>query len=173
MTKLLSYIRGATFIIVLSLCFVTKLGKAQESAIVAGRVIAQTTKTPIAFADVWLKPGRLNTITNSAGEFEIRGVKSGNYELWVKSVGFESFSQKVEIIENLPFYFSIELKNDVRFIKFPNKCRIREAVRSYSSIDTLYPKRSEVSLLCASVAISIKQALFVRAFCNSPDIFLR
>ncbi len=82
MTKMLSYIRGATFIIVLSLCFVTKLGKAQESAIVAGRVIAQTTKTPIAFADVWLKPGRLNTITNSAGgEFEIRGgVKSGNYE---------------------------------------------------------------------------------------------
>ncbi|HNV49934.1 MAG TPA: TonB-dependent receptor [Bacteroidales bacterium] len=117
MTKLLSYICGATFIIVLSLCFVTKLGKAQESAIVAGRVIAQTTKTPIAFADVWLKPGRLNTITNSAGEFEIRGVKSGNYELWVKSVGFESFSQKVEIIENLPFYFSIELKNDVRFIE--------------------------------------------------------
>lgn len=90
---------------------------AQTTAKVTGKITSHTTAGPVAYADVGLKPGRYHTITNNDGEFEIPGVKPGLYELRVKSVGFHTYGQNIEVKEESVLIFNITLKEDIQSIE--------------------------------------------------------
>ncbi|WP_345952551.1 carboxypeptidase-like regulatory domain-containing protein [Mucilaginibacter sp. PAMB04168] len=70
------------------------LGLAQTGSI-TGKVINADTKNPLAKVSVFLSNATYGTTTAEDGTFMLRGVKPGQYELIITSVGYEDFSQSV------------------------------------------------------------------------------
>ena len=59
---------------------------------------------------------------------------------------------------------------DVSLVKCTDKLRITQTLETCSSIDTLYPKSTEVTLFLATVNIGVGKTFFPCVFCNSPHI---
>lgn len=61
-----------------------------QSGIVKGRVLNASSNQPVAFANVVISGTNTFTLSDTAGNFEIRGINPGYYRLSALSVGFES-----------------------------------------------------------------------------------
>lgn len=61
-----------------------------QSGIVKGRVLNASSNQPVAFANVVISGTNVFTLSDTAGNFEIRGINPGYYRLSALSVGFES-----------------------------------------------------------------------------------
>jgi hypothetical protein len=66
-----------------------------QGGTITGKVVRLDTKTPVAGASVFLSNATFGTATKEDGTFILTGVKPGQYELIVTSVGLEDFSQTV------------------------------------------------------------------------------
>ncbi|MBS7563381.1 carboxypeptidase-like regulatory domain-containing protein [Mucilaginibacter sp. Bleaf8] len=66
-----------------------------QTGTITGKVVRLNTKTPMAGASVFLSNATFGTTTREDGTFTLTGVKPGQYELVVTSVGFEDFQQNI------------------------------------------------------------------------------
>jgi hypothetical protein len=60
----------------------------QEKNRIIGRVLNGETNMPIPNASVFITNTSKGTITSNTGEFELRGIPAGNYDLVISSVGY-------------------------------------------------------------------------------------
>lgn len=117
MPFLLSYHQVFTIKLLFILFSVTFSLSAQDSGTVNGKITSSSSGNPIVHAEVWLSPGNYSTITNAAGEYLFSGVKYGTYEIRVNSIGFKSYSAKVEVKNPHAVVFKIQLDEDIRTIE--------------------------------------------------------
>jgi hypothetical protein len=66
---------------------------------ISGKVINADSKAPLAKVSVFLSNATYGTITDDEGNFVIRNIKPGQYQLVMTSVGYEDYTQSVLINE--------------------------------------------------------------------------
>ncbi len=67
---------------------------------ISGKVVDEEDK-PLPLANVLIENTFIGTFTNSQGEFIIKNIKPGKYQLRVSFIGYESFVQNIEVKENV------------------------------------------------------------------------
>ena len=82
--------------LLISLCLLTTMSIAQNVRFY-GTVSEQKSTEPIFNANVYFKGTTLGTVTNSKGNFEIKNVKPGKYQLVVSSIGYHRISRQISI----------------------------------------------------------------------------
>src|SRR5688572_17058469 len=89
---------------------------AQDKNRISGKAVQRSSGAPIPNASVFVSGTSLGTITDAEGNFEIKGIPSGNFQLIVSSVGFDklvySFSS-----ENLPLRLNLQMEPKVQELK--------------------------------------------------------
>ncbi|NJL15099.1 MAG: TonB-dependent receptor plug domain-containing protein [Microscillaceae bacterium] len=70
--------------------------QAQDNATITGTVIDQG-QAPVIGANVVLQGTNYGTTTNAAGRFTLANVPAGSYELRVSFIGFQAFSQNIQL----------------------------------------------------------------------------
>ncbi|QJD97989.1 carboxypeptidase-like regulatory domain-containing protein [Mucilaginibacter robiniae] len=66
-----------------------------QTGVITGKVLRMDTKKPVSGASVFLSNATFGTTTADDGTFRLIGVKPGQYELVITSVGLEEFTQSV------------------------------------------------------------------------------
>jgi hypothetical protein len=64
---------------------------------ITGKVVSSASKTGVAKASVFLNNATFGTATEDDGTFSLRGVKPGQYDLIVSVLGFEEYTEKVQV----------------------------------------------------------------------------
>jgi len=82
-----------------------------QSGTITGKVIGSR-KEPLERASVFLNNATYGTSTQADGTFSLSGIKPGQYDLVVSSVGYELYSQTV-LVGKAPIHLDIELKQKV------------------------------------------------------------
>ena len=71
-------------------------GHAQEATL-RGKVVESRSAEPIAKATVSIRDRKIETRTDSNGEFELTGLAPGEIELYVTTVGYSLVRKKLEV----------------------------------------------------------------------------
>jgi len=79
-----------------------------QDGIITGKVTSADGKTPISLANVFLSNTTAGTSTNNDGEFALRDLKPGEYNLIVSIVGYETYSTNV-LVTDKPIRLDIKL----------------------------------------------------------------
>lgn len=85
-------------LVFLFLC-VVKLGYAQNSGNVSGKVLDKVTNTPISYASIEIKEGKKiinGGVTNEQGDFLIKNIPLNNYTLEVQFIGYKKYISNLE-----------------------------------------------------------------------------
>ncbi len=98
-------------LLVLSTLFFSLMARAQSGTI-TGKVTGSSSKEPLERASVFLNNATYGTATRADGTFTISGVKPGQYDLVVSSVGYDIYSQSV-LVGKEPINLSIQLTSKV------------------------------------------------------------
>jgi hypothetical protein len=75
---------------------------AQAQINIAGRVLDADSRQPLPGANVFFANTTKGTQTNAEGQFQLRQVSRGNYELIVSFVGYETISRRIEVDTLMP-----------------------------------------------------------------------
>ena len=78
------------FLVILLLPLFSIPAIAQEKNSIIGRILNGETNAPVPNASVFITNTSRGTITNSSGDFELRGIPNGNYDLVISSVGYST-----------------------------------------------------------------------------------
>lgn len=92
-----------------------------QNVVITGKISAADTKTPIAGASVFLSNSSFGTSTDKDGAFTLNGLKPGQYNLIVSTVGYEDHSEIVTL-NNDPVNLNVELS--------PKTTQLKEVVIS-------------------------------------------
>jgi len=71
-----------------------------QNGLITGNVKDKKTGEALVRADVFLNNATKNTRTDANGDFILNGVKPGEYDLIVSTIGFEIFTQHISVNEN-------------------------------------------------------------------------
>jgi hypothetical protein len=88
-----------------------------DIAKVSGRVVDDSTGEPLPSANVFIANTTLGTVTNRDGDFEIRNVPLGNFEVVASFVGYQTQSAEVRLTK--AGAVSILLRLKPRPIEYP------------------------------------------------------
>lgn len=83
-----------------------------QTGTITGKVTRADTKAPLAKVSVFLSNATFGTTTAEDGTFTLRGVRPGQYDLIVTSVGYEDYMQQV-LVGSQPITVNAELKQSV------------------------------------------------------------
>ncbi|HEY9533843.1 MAG TPA: carboxypeptidase-like regulatory domain-containing protein [Mucilaginibacter sp.] len=87
-----------------------------QSAAITGKITSADTKAPVAGASVFLSNSSFGTSTGKDGTFALKGLKPGQYNLVVSSIGYQD-ELKVIAISNARVTLNIELRPKVTELK--------------------------------------------------------
>ncbi|WP_183560185.1 carboxypeptidase-like regulatory domain-containing protein [Mucilaginibacter sp. SP1R1] len=87
-----------------------------QNATITGKVVNAASKNPVPNASVFLSNATYGTSTNETGAFTLAGVKPGQYELVVTTVGYEDYSQTIQVGRD-PVKVNIELTQKVLMLR--------------------------------------------------------
>src|SRR3954468_1459002 len=87
-----------------------------QNATITGRVVNANGKSPVTRASVFLSNATYGTVTADDGSFTLAGVKPGQYDLVVTTVGYEDYSQTIEVGHE-PIKLNIELTQKVMMLR--------------------------------------------------------
>ncbi|WP_374950881.1 carboxypeptidase-like regulatory domain-containing protein [Mucilaginibacter sp.] len=97
-------------------CFVLPITTLAQGGTISGKILSAGSKTAVPKASVFLSNATFGTATADDGSFTLRGVKPGQYDLVVTTLGFEEYSQKV-LVGNQAINLTIELTPKVMMMK--------------------------------------------------------
>ena len=83
---------------------------------ITGKVVSSASKTGVAKASVFLNNATFGTATEDDGTFSLRGVKPGQYDLIVSVLGFEEYTEKVQV-GSTPINLNISLTPKVMMMR--------------------------------------------------------
>jgi hypothetical protein len=89
--------------------FVSTASFSQQSNTIKGKVISESTGTPVAGCSVFLNSTSKGTVTNDAGVFELLNIPPGKYELIVSSIGYATYTYTFSG-NQLPLELEISIK---------------------------------------------------------------
>jgi hypothetical protein len=87
-----------------------------QTATITGKVTHGDTKSPVSNASVFLSNATYGTSTTGDGSFTLAGVKPGQYELVVTTVGYEDYSQTIQVGRE-PIRLDISLTQKVLMLR--------------------------------------------------------
>ena len=102
---------SALAVAILALCAASS--PAQDKGSLSGRVVDGRTKHAIPFANVTVTGARLGGLTDSEGQFLIRGVPPGTHELTVRFLGYRPESRTGEVTAGRTTVVNFELSEIV------------------------------------------------------------
>ncbi len=70
-----------------------------QNVLFSGTVSEQNSGEPIIGANVYFSGTTLGTVTNNKGEFSIRNVKPGTYEVIISSIGYHRVKEEIALLE--------------------------------------------------------------------------
>lgn len=82
-------------ILLLFVCLFAVINCQAQSGTVTGKVTIKSSHAPLAKASVFLSNATFGTVTDENGNFTLNGVRSGQYELVVTTVGYEDYTQTI------------------------------------------------------------------------------
>ncbi len=100
---------NSAIILLLNLWFATTIFP-QEGATLSGSVRDVKTKQPIANVNIYLANSTIGTTTDKSGEFKIKNLPNGLYNLVVSSVGYSVIIKTLLISEAREYRFTFLLK---------------------------------------------------------------
>ncbi len=83
---------------------------------ITGKVVTSPSKTGVPKASVFLNNATFGTATQDDGTFSLRGVKPGQYDLIVSALGFEEYTEKVQV-GSTPINLNISLTPKVMMMR--------------------------------------------------------
>lgn len=102
------------WIVIISLCL--PFSVAAQGGSIAGKVVSAGSKAAVPKASVFLSNATFGTATDDNGNFTLRGVKPGQYDLVVTTLGYEEYTQKV-LVGAQGITLNIELTPKVMMMK--------------------------------------------------------
>jgi len=81
---------------------------AQERNRIFGKAVQRSNGAPIPNASIFISGSSLGTMTDAAGNFELNGVPSGNFQLIISSIGFTTIVYPFST-ENLPLRLNVQM----------------------------------------------------------------
>lgn len=83
-----------------------------QNGTITGKVIRADGKAPLAKVSVFLSNATVGATTDEDGNFTLRNIRPGQYDLVATSVGYEDFTQQI-LVGATPITLNIELKQRV------------------------------------------------------------
>jgi hypothetical protein len=96
------------FLRLLMFCFLLPTIALAQTASITGKVVTKASKAPVARASVFLSNSSFGTLSAGDGSFLLNRLRPGQYTLVVTSVGFEDFTQKIQVGDE-PVNVEVEL----------------------------------------------------------------
>jgi hypothetical protein len=87
-----------------------------QAGFISGKITAAGTKNPVARASVFLSNASYGTATADDGTFTLSGVKPGQYNLVVTTLGYEEYSKPV-LVSGQPISLVIEMTPKVMMMR--------------------------------------------------------
>lgn len=84
-----------------------------QTGTITGKIVRAGDKAPIAKVSVFLSNATFGTTTSEDGTFALRGVRPGQYDLVVTSLGYEDYTQQVLVVGGQMITVNAELKQQV------------------------------------------------------------
>jgi hypothetical protein len=115
------------------------LSQPPAAAILVGTVVADSTKQPVAGAEILIPSASLRAVTDSAGRFRITGIPSGRRGLRVNKIGFAPLRTAVEfstgdtVEMEIGLTVSFEEMAAVEIVEAQNPSRLTEFERRRAS----------------------------------------
>ncbi|HWZ36545.1 MAG TPA: carboxypeptidase-like regulatory domain-containing protein [Mucilaginibacter sp.] len=76
---------------------------------ITGKVVTKASKTPIPQASVFLSNSSFGTSTSGDGSFQLNKLRPGQYTLVVTSIGFQDYTQKIQVEEDQALNVEVNL----------------------------------------------------------------
>lgn len=89
-------------LIILFLC-ITKVGYAQNTGVVSGKVLDKVTNTPISYASIEIKEGAKiinGEVTNERGDFSIKNLPLKSYTIEVQFIGYKKYISNIDFSDS-------------------------------------------------------------------------
>jgi hypothetical protein len=128
---------------------------------ITGTVVNANGKSPVANASVFLSNATYGTSTNSDGSYTLSGVKPGQYELVVTTVGYEDYSQTIQV-GNAPIKVNIELTQKVLMLREVVISSAADWKKNYEQFRREFIGTTENSKLCRVVNPHILNLIYHR-----------
>jgi hypothetical protein len=98
------------------ICVWLPLTAAAQYGVITGKITNGGSKSPVARASVFLSNASYGTASLDDGSFSLRGVKPGQYNLVVTTLGYEEYSKQV-LVTAKPIEVAIELTPKVMMMR--------------------------------------------------------
>ncbi|MDR6944626.1 carboxypeptidase-like regulatory domain-containing protein [Mucilaginibacter pocheonensis] len=145
-------------ILIFALCpFVTLA----QNATITGTVVNANGKSPVTRASVFLSNATYGTVTADDGSFTLAGVKPGQYELVVTTVGYEDYSQTIQVGHE-PLKLNIELTQKVLMLREVVISSAADWKKNYELFRRDFIGTTENSKLCKVVNPHILNLIYHR-----------
>ncbi len=132
-----------------------------QNANITGKVVHAEGKSPLANASVFLSNATYGSSTAEDGTFTLYNVKPGQYELVVTVVGYEDYSQTIQVT-NQPIKLNIELKQKVLMLREVVVSSNADWKKNYEQFKREFIGTTENSKLCKVVNPHILNLIYHR-----------
>ena len=99
-------------LIVIALQLLSPVILLAQTGVITGRILRADTKEPLAKVSVFLSNATVGTTTSEDGTYTLRGIRSGQYDLVMTSVGYQEQTQQV-LVGSQQLTINAELKPQV------------------------------------------------------------
>jgi len=118
-----------------------------QNATITGKVVSANGKNPVTRASVFLSNATYGSVTADDGSFTLGGVKPGQYELVVTTVGYEDYSQTIQV-GGAPLKLNIELTQKVLMLREVVVSSAADWKKNYEQFKRDFIGTTENSKLC-------------------------
>ncbi len=116
MKNIRRYFKRAKFFLLLLFIYFAGAAPAQELSTLSGKLRTKGTGSPLAGAEILLRPGHRGTITDKEGYFEFVDLKPGNYTVEVDHVGYKTLIRQITVKADNNEPLQLTMEKDVRNI---------------------------------------------------------
>jgi len=80
-----------------------------QQGIVQGRIIEAKSFKPLPFATVYLNQTTIGDVTDNKGDFVLKNIRAGEYDLVVTYLGYQSYQSHISVNDSIPLSLSIKM----------------------------------------------------------------
>jgi TonB-dependent SusC/RagA subfamily outer membrane receptor len=91
------------------LCLFLACCSASAQGIIHGRIIEAKSFKPLPFATVYLNQTTIGTVTNDQGDFIMKDIRAGDYDIVVTYLGYQTYQSRVSVNDSIPLSLSIKM----------------------------------------------------------------
>ncbi|ASU36001.1 carboxypeptidase-like regulatory domain-containing protein [Mucilaginibacter xinganensis] len=145
--------------------------------VISGKVLNSTDKTPVANASVFLNNAVAGSKTDDKGIFTINGVRPGQYDLVVSSLGYETSHQQIMVsadikLPDINFQPKVMMLQEVRIKPKGNWSKNYEKFKQYFFGNSEYARQCKIVNKNIEAILDLDYDSKTRVFTAHSDDFL-